>query len=124
MHLMGPFNATSEHNYRSSVKIWGLVFKCPCTTAVEVFVLDTSAYSHFSSWYGHPFKLYIDEGGQLIQGCKEMKFDILDFTNTLAKTKISIVPNYLMVSINETTYSYGQVGSKYAFRSNPHILSK
>jgi hypothetical protein len=34
--LFGPYLATCEHNHRSSVKVWGVVFKCPATGAVFV----------------------------------------------------------------------------------------
>ena len=88
--LMGPFTARCEHNHRSTVKVWGVVFKCPATSAVAVHAMqkyDTSAflqaYTRFTSRYCHPSKLYIDEGGQLIKACKEMEFNWVDLANNL-----------------------------------------
>jgi len=97
--LLGPFTAICEHNHRSSVKVWGLVFKDPTTTAISVHVVqryDTAAflqaYTRFVSRYGHPFKLFIDEGSQLLKGCKEMKYDLTDLTNTInSKHNVGIV---------------------------------
>jgi len=83
--LFGPINATCEHNHRSTVKCWGLVFKCPSTAATAVYCLagyDTAsfmqAYTRHASRYGHPHSLVIDAGSQLIKGCKEMNHALLD----------------------------------------------
>ena len=88
--LLGPYSATCEHNHRSSVKVWGVVFKDPATAAIAVFVMqgyDTGSflqsYTRFSSRYGHPSKLYIDEGSQLLKACKNMELNITDITYTL-----------------------------------------
>jgi hypothetical protein len=88
--LMGPFEARCEHNHRSKVKVWGVVFKDPATSAVFVHAMqkyDTGAfldaYTRFTSRFSHPNKLYIDEGSQLVKACKEMKFNILDITKSL-----------------------------------------
>ena len=91
--LMGPFTAICEHNHRSSVKVWGLVFKDPATSAVWVTTMakyDTPsflmAYTRFTSRFGHPAKLYIDEGSQLVKGCKEMQFNWIDVASSLNAT--------------------------------------
>jgi hypothetical protein len=83
--MFGPILAICEHNHRSSVKCWGLVFKCPSTGAISVNVMakyDTSAfmlsYTRHASRYGHPHNLVIDAGSQLIKGCAEMTHAILD----------------------------------------------
>ncbi len=34
--LFGPYTAKCEHNHRSIVKIWGVVFKCMATGAVAL----------------------------------------------------------------------------------------
>lgn len=88
--LMGPFVAICEHNHRSSVKVWGLVFKDPATSAIWVTTMakyDTPsflmAYTRFTSRFGHPAKLYVDEGSQLVKGCKEMQFNWIDVASSL-----------------------------------------
>ena len=88
--LMGPFEAACEHNHRSKVKVWGAIFKCLATCHVTVHVMtkcDTSAfllaYTRFASRYGHPQKLVIDAGGQLIKGCEEMEVNLHDIEHTL-----------------------------------------
>ena len=94
--LMGPFDAICEHNHRSKVSVWGVVFKDPASGAVAVHVMakyDTGAfilaYTRFSSNHGHPAKLFIDEGGQLIKACKEMEFGVTDLISTL-NTRYSV----------------------------------
>ncbi len=71
--LFGPYTAKCEHNHRSTVKVWGAVFKCTATGAVAVYVMAYStdafimAYIRFASRYGHPLKLLPDEGSQLLK---------------------------------------------------------
>ena len=96
--LMGPFSASCEHNHRSKVSVWGLVFKDPSSCAISVHVMekyDTAsflmAYTRFSSKHGHPEKLFIDEGGQLLKGCKEIEFNIIDVAKSLdSKYRVGI----------------------------------
>ena len=83
--LFGPLNAICEHNHRSTVKVYGVVFKDPSTAAVSVHCMQAyhssafvQAYTRFSTRYGHPNKIYIDEGSQLVKAMKEMKYTILD----------------------------------------------
>lgn len=88
--IMGPFTARCEHNHRSTVKVWGLVFKDPATSAVAVHAMtmyNTAsfllAYTRFSARYGHPSKLYIDEGSQLLKASKEMQYSWVDIAQNL-----------------------------------------
>ena len=88
--LFGPYSATCEHNHRSKVEVWGVVFKDPTTSAVAVHAMqgyDTpsflQAYTRFASRHGHPAKLFIDEGSQLLKACKKMELSLVDITNTL-----------------------------------------
>ena len=88
--IFGPLTAICEHNHRSSVKVWGLVFKCPTTGAVSVHCMqkyDTSAfvmaYTRFSSRFGHPQKLVIDAGSQLKKAAKDMEISLIDARNIL-----------------------------------------
>ena len=88
--LLGPYTATCEHNHRSTVKVWGVIFKCPASGAVFVCGMsrcDTSAflqaYTRFAARFCHPRKLYPDEGSQLMKACKEMEVSWLDVAHTL-----------------------------------------
>lgn len=88
--LMGPFLASCEHNHRARVSVWGAVFKDPASGAVAVHCMpayDTGAfimaYTRFATNHGHPAKLFIDEGGQLLKACREMEFSVTDLVKTL-----------------------------------------
>ena len=88
--LLGPYTAICEHNHRSTVQVYGVVFKDPATSAIAVHVMagyDTpsflQAYTRFSSRYGHPSRIFIDEGSQLVKACKKMEISIIDITQTL-----------------------------------------
>ena len=91
--LFGPMDARCPHNHRSSIKVYGVVFKCPSTCAVAVYVMPSygtedfiAAYTRFSSRYGHPSKLHIDQGTQLLAACRKMEISITDLANNLAKS--------------------------------------
>jgi hypothetical protein len=102
--IFGPLTAICEHNHRSTVKVWGLVFKCPTTGAVSVHCMqkyDTSAfvmaYTRFSSRFGHPQKLVIDAGSQLKKAVKDMEISLIDAQNILSVqhqvgTRFEVVP--------------------------------
>ena len=89
--LFGPMIARCEHNHRSNLKLYGVVFKCPVTCAIAVFVMQNystdsflSAYTRFSSRYGHPNKLFIDQGSQLMSACNRMELSTIDLCNNLS----------------------------------------
>ena len=78
--LGGPFKAYSPHNKRATIKIWLAVFCCSTTSTTNIKVMDTydsnsfiPAFMHFSCQVGYPKILLLDEGTQLIKGCKNMK---------------------------------------------------
>ena len=88
--IMGPFDAHCEHNHRSVVKCYGLVFKCPATHAISVHVMQTystesflCAFTRFSTRFGYPKKLHVDAGSQLVKGCKEMKIEFQDLESAI-----------------------------------------
>ena len=88
--LVGPFSAISEHNHRSTVKIWGLVFKDTGSGAISVHAMQkyntpafVQAYIRFSCRFGHPYKLFIDEGSQLVKGCRDLEYSWSDISKTL-----------------------------------------
>ena len=89
--LFGPFQAICEHNHRSTVKCYGVIFKDPSTSAIAIFMMQNystsaflQAYTRFSSRYGHPGKIFIDAGSQLIKACKDGEFAIVDVAAELS----------------------------------------
>ena len=88
--LFGPYSAACEHNHRSTVDVWGVVFKDPATGAVAAHCMQgygtaafLQAYTRFAYARGHPRKFFIDEGSQLIKACKRVELNILDLTHIL-----------------------------------------
>ena len=106
--IMGPFVAHCEHSCRSDKKIWGLVFKCPTTGAIDVRVMQAydatafvNAYSRFARHHGHPVKLYIDKGSQLVAGCEQMEFTVMDVKKDLSmKFNVGIEYNTVAVGMH------------------------
>ena len=91
--LFGPLVAQCEHNHRATVKVYGVVFKCPATSAVAINAMQAysteaflQAYTRFASRYGHPSHLAIDQGSQLMSACKSMEISIVDVTSHLSST--------------------------------------
>ena len=89
--LLGPLIARCNHNHRSTVKVWGCVFKDPASSAVSAHAMAgystdefLASYTRFSSRYGHPSRLCIDEGSQLLAACRRMELSITDITNSLS----------------------------------------
>ena len=88
--LMGPFPAHCEHNHRSTVKVWGVIFKDPGSGAVYAHVMQgydaasfILAYTRFACRFGHPSQIFIDEGSQLMKACKSMEICWSDVSKTL-----------------------------------------
>ena len=88
--IFGPFEAMCEHNHRSKVKVYGLLFKCTATAAVAAYCMQAysteafiSAFTRFGSRYGYPKSLTVDEGSQIIKGCKEFTIELHDFLRPL-----------------------------------------
>ena len=96
--LFGPLIAICEHQHRSTVKIYGVVFKDPGSCAVSIHVMQNystpaflQAYTRFAARYGHPTELRIDEGSQLMAACKKMEISIVDIKNNLnAKHQVGV----------------------------------
>ena len=98
--LFGPILARCQHNHRSVVKCWAAVFKDPASLAVSVHAMSgystdhfLAAYTRFSSRYGHPNRIMIDAGSQLIKACKDMEISIVDLTAQLS-TKHGVGVSY------------------------------
>ena len=90
--LFGPLHATCEHNHRSKVKIWGLIFKDPASSAIAVHTMQNyttdafmQAYIRFAAIRGHPSFLFIDGGSQLVKACNTAEFSLLDVKSRLQK---------------------------------------
>ena len=88
--LFGPVLAYCKHGRRSTIKVYGVVFKCATTLAVATLAMDgydsasfLDAFYRFSARYGVPTRVYIDAGAQLISAFKEASFDIADLTKSL-----------------------------------------
>ena len=83
--LAGPFKAYSSHNKRATIKIWLAVFCCSTTSTTNIKLMDNYdsnsfilAFTCFSCEVGYPKILLLDEGSQLIKGCKNMKLNFQD----------------------------------------------
>jgi hypothetical protein len=88
--LFGPFTARCEHQHRSTIKVWGVAFKCTATGALAVHVMSAystdafiMAYLRFAARYGHPVRILPDEGSQLLKACKDMQYSWLDVSRTI-----------------------------------------
>ena len=89
--LMGPMIARCRHNHRSTVKIWTVVFKDPASTAVSAHVMQgystdefLQAYTRFAARFGHPSRVFIDEGSQLKSAFTKMEISLTDVTTCLS----------------------------------------
>ena len=88
--LEGPFKAHSPHNKRATIKIWLAVFCCSTTSTTNIKLMDNYdsnsfilAFTRFSCEVGYPKILLLDEGSQLIKGCKNMKLNFQDIRHQL-----------------------------------------
>ena len=88
--LAGPFKAYSPHNKRATIKIWLAVFCCSTTSTTNIKLMDNYdsnsfilAFTRFSCEVGYPKILLLDEGSQLIKGCKNMKLNFQDIRHQL-----------------------------------------
>ena len=90
--LLGPYDAFCEHNHRSSVKVWGLVFKDPASGAISTHVMQKyssdaflQAYMRFACTRGHPAKLFIDSGSQLVKTCNDIEYSWMSIVDHLSR---------------------------------------
>ena len=95
--IFGPYMMICEHNHRSQVKAYGVVFKDPSTGAINIHTMQIysteaflQAYTRHASRYGHPSKIYIDAGTQLVKACRDMELSEKDI----------ITPNRLILGRN------------------------
>ena len=90
VHLARLFKTFSPHNKRANIKIWLAVFCCSATSTTNIKVMDTYdsnsfilAFIRFSCEVGYPNILLLDEGSQLIKGCKNVKLNFQDIRHQL-----------------------------------------
>ena len=88
--MMGPFLAYCAHNHRSTLKIWGIVFKCVTTQAVSCHVVQdysavsvVQAFTRFGTSSGFPSLVIIDQGTQLVSAYEKMSINMLDLEDQL-----------------------------------------
>jgi len=112
--LLGPYDASCEHNHRATVKVWGVIFKDPASGAVFVHAMpkyDTSAfvqaYTRFAARFCHPKKLFPDQGSQLMKACAAMEINWLDVSKTL-NSKFGVGVEYEPCPVGGHNY-HGQV---------------
>ena len=75
--LLGPFKTYLAHNKQATVKIWSGVFCCSTASTTNIKLRDSYdsnsvilAFKRFLCEVGYPKILLLDEGSQLIKGCK------------------------------------------------------
>ena len=88
--LFGPFSSYSNANKRATIKVWFVLHCCCVTGAVDVKLMEDYsadsfllAFIRFSCRYGYPKTLLIDEGSQLVKGCKDMVISFVDLSHKL-----------------------------------------
>ena len=88
--LCGPFSAFSNHNRRTTIKIWLVVYCCTTTSATKINVMDdystpafVLSFTRFASNVGYPKYLLPDEGSQMVKACKTMQLNFTDIQNQL-----------------------------------------
>ena len=89
--LAGPWYAECEHSCRSTVKVWAVVFKDPATCAVAAYAMPASnsaafvqAYNRHVFRHGHPAKVYVDAGSQLLKACEEAELSWFEIAHLIS----------------------------------------
>ena len=89
--MAGPWYAECEHTCRSKVKVWALVFKDPATCAVAAYAMPSSssagfiqAYNRHAFRHGHPVKIHVDAGSQLLKACEQAELSWLEISHLIS----------------------------------------
>ena len=89
--LAGPFVSYNGLNRRSTLKVYAALFKCTVSSHLTVHTLDrydkdafVLAYQRFADIHGHPVKVVIDQGSQLMSALSDMKISTIDLNNLTA----------------------------------------
>ena len=90
--LTGPFKVYDLNTKRKTIKVWLTVFCCATTSTVNIKLMDdystttfVFSFIRFACEVGYPKVLLIDDGSQLVKGCKNMKLDFVDIKHKLHK---------------------------------------
>ena len=83
--LCGHFSAYSQHNKRSTLKVWIIVYVCTTTGMTNLKIMvgyNTTqfllSFSRFACEVGYPKQLLVDSGSQLVSGCQNMSLSMCD----------------------------------------------
>ena len=113
--LCGPFDAYSPANKRATLKVWFVVFCCSVTGAVDCRIMEDYsadafllAFIRFSCRFGYPKSLKIDEGSQLVKGCKNM---VISFTDLQQKLSVEYGSDFNTCPVG-AHYVHGKVERK------------
>ena len=89
--MAGPWVAECEHSCRSTVKVWAVIFKDPSTAAVAAYAMAASssagfvqAYNRHAFRHGHPVKVYVDAGSQLLKACEQAELSWLEIAHLIS----------------------------------------
>ena len=109
--LFGPIEMVCEHHHRSTLRGYGVVFKDPATGCVAAFALQAystpaflQAFTRFSSRYGVPSKVLIDQGSQLVCAFEKMELCVRDIEKTL-NTSYNVSIEYDTSPVSGHNYS-------------------
>ena len=86
--LCGPFQSYNGLNKRSPLKVYAALFKCTVSSHLTVHAMDKYdrdsfilAYQRFVDIHGHPVKIIIDQGSQLMAALSDMNITTVDLNN-------------------------------------------
>ena len=89
--MAGPWLAECEHSCRSTVKMWAVIFKDPTTAAVAAYAMSASssagfiqAYNRHAFRHGHPVKVYVDAGSQLLKACEQAELSWFEVAHLIS----------------------------------------
>ena len=113
--ICGPFDAYSPANKRATLKVWFVVLCCSVTGAVDCRIMENYstdafllAFIRFACRFGYPKSLKIDEGSQLLKGCKNM---VISFTDLKQKLSVEYGVDFSTCPVG-AHYVHGRVERK------------
>ena len=113
--ICGPFDAYSPANKRATLKVWFVVLCCSVSGAVDCRIMENYstdafllAFIRYACRFGYPKSLKIDEGSQLLKGCKNM---IISFTDLKHKLSVEYGVDFSTCPVG-AHYVHGRVERK------------
>ncbi|KAK7896584.1 hypothetical protein WMY93_021909 [Mugilogobius chulae] len=92
--LFGPYKVKDEAKKRTQLKVWGIVFCCMASRAIQTdIVSDQSsegfllAYHRFTALRGHPKKLWSDPGTNFV-GARPALKELYEYLDRLNKQEL------------------------------------